>query len=247
MEKSKQLVLYTVFGSIQVASIVGLNNNKQIFKLKTLVFTDSLTMNKDESITIIGSQGQITFWHNVNQWKSFQTLICHNMAPIYSLSLNPSDNLLISCSYDSTINVIRKSDQQWIIIQIIQVEVHGLSLCFINDDYFVFQPIDLKVQVYQYQRSKDNFVKVKEIAIEGIEYHLDTSFFQYNAAKDILIKSNAQFLNFISDFENFEQLTKSSLFFLGNRISSALSNNGDYLIVINNFEKKFIIYMLKES
>ncbi|CAD8162173.1 unnamed protein product [Paramecium octaurelia] len=193
MEKSNQLVLFTVHGYIKVSSIVGLNNNKHNLKLNTLVFIDSLTMNKEESIIIIGSQGQIDFWENVSCWRCIQTLICHNVAPIYCLCLNQSETLLISCAFDRSINISAKQGQQWIVKQIINLDIHGFSLLFIDDNCFVFQSIELKILVYQWKGEEDIFVQVKDIIIQGKEHHLDSSKFQYNADKDIILKKMDNF------------------------------------------------------
>ncbi|CAD8159273.1 unnamed protein product [Paramecium pentaurelia] len=146
--------------------------------------------NNDNLIISCSHDCTINFWIKQKQWLCQQTISDHQ-DQIYSLSLNEQQNKLISCSKDSYILVIEQStqDQQWYVTQKIKVDQFGYRICFINDNFFIFQPYcQEQMHVYEMDSHRQIYMKTKEIFVNCDSIYCELLFSQqYLKLKCILV------------------------------------------------------------
>ncbi|CAD8122028.1 unnamed protein product [Paramecium sonneborni] len=217
-----------------------INDNKFIIQKKLLGHTyyiRCMIINIDDNLIISsGCDKTIRFWSQDNFWDCSQ-IIKNNFNWVYALSLNEQSNYLISCGDDLFILVFKYSQDNhlWIQTQKIQTEFGGFRLCFVNDNFFIFQPIHQQnLQIFQTQNQDQPYEKINEIKINGC--HNDTCFFpsQYIKQKQILIFKNGCFINIIRRIENNQFILDHSIQFEHNSLFGSISSDGKYLITWDN-------------
>ncbi|CAD8211291.1 unnamed protein product [Paramecium pentaurelia] len=172
-----------------------------------------LVLNYNEDMIISGSSDStIKFWMKQNQWLCQQTIKDHTN-DVYGLSLNQQQHKVISCGFDNQILIIEQSQYYsiWIVIEKIEVETHGIRICFINDNLFTFQPYGIEqMHVYEINNTNRQYSKIKDIIVKG-EY--DQVFFPQQYIKQKCLLVNEQLVEF------------GDLYIFG-----CMSDDGQYLI-----------------
>ncbi|CAD8110028.1 unnamed protein product [Paramecium sonneborni] len=228
-------------------------NNQWICKQKLNEHTSSiycLILNNNEDIIISGSSDKsIKFWIKQNEWINSQTITDHTDS-VYGLSMNDSQNKVISCGYDKLLLIIEQlqKDQQWNIIQKIQVEQYGRRICFINDNLFTFLPNSKEqMDVYEMNSTNISYSKTKEIMVKcGSE---GNCFFpqQYIKQKCLIVSKNGFYVNLIRKQENGNFIIEQSIDFGTNNLYGLMSDNGEYLIIWNGKKKEIQIRKYQEK
>ncbi|CAD8055275.1 unnamed protein product [Paramecium sonneborni] len=210
-----------------------------------------LIVNNIEDLIISGSRDKtIKFWdkkksQNQQLWECSQT-ISHHTNWVYSLSLSSSQKKLISCSEDCQILIIQQQlSLEWCVIQVIQVEIEGVRLCFINDTIFTVQPYEGKyMQIYELNE-QDQYIKTRDLAVKG-DNEVCRAFFpqQYISQKKLLINKNGYHINLICYDNSGEFIIVQSINFGEvpyGQLYGTLSDNGQYIITWDRKSKEFQI------
>ncbi|CAK63416.1 unnamed protein product (macronuclear) [Paramecium tetraurelia] len=209
-----------------------------------------LIMNIKEDLIISGSDDStIKFWtKNNNNWSLHQTLNEHKKE-VKSLSLNDSQNQLISCSFWNEILVTEfKSTQNlWVTIQRISVDMNGYSLCFISDTLFTFQPHELKVmQIYELDKNTKQFVMTNLVKIKSDDNRCDFFPQQFNKEKQVLLHKNGRTINIIKTIDSRQFIPVQYIENCDNYLYGAMTHDAQYLVTWDNEEKEIKIRKYKE-
>ncbi|CAK62879.1 unnamed protein product (macronuclear) [Paramecium tetraurelia] len=213
-----------------------------------------LIMNNKEDCIISGSNDTtIKFWVQENQqWKCNQTLLDHK-GYIRCLSLNISQNMLISCGQDKLLLIIQQNNNNkiWNTIQKISVERQGYSLCFITDQMFTFQPYSINIMhIYQLNTKSQQFIKIEqEVSINsgsGCSQFFPQKFIK---EKQILLNKNGQNVNLIRLHGNGQFKTEQSIQNKGDccGLFGIISNDGSYLVTYESQSKEIKVRIYREK
>ncbi|CAD8137767.1 unnamed protein product [Paramecium octaurelia] len=185
------------------------------------------------------SDKKIKFWQKENQWAFSQTITDLN-STVYALSLNESQNKLISCVWDYLIMVMEQSEQNkyWTVIQKIAVKIKGCRLCFIDNNTFAFQPFEKEyVHIYEMSNTNKQFTKTKDIPVEGGQ---DYNFFpqQFIKSKCMLVNKNGSNVSLIRIKSNFEFIIQQSIDFRTHFAFGYMTDDGQYLVTWDDNSKE---------
>ncbi|CAD8187191.1 unnamed protein product [Paramecium octaurelia] len=168
------------------------------------------------------------------------------------LSLNISQNQLISCGEDQLLLIISQgSNKKQNTIQKILTQNYGYSLCFITDSMFTFQPQQLNIMhIYQLNTISQQFIKIEqEVSIKSDA--TCSQFFPQKFIKDkqILLNKNGQNVNLIRLNGNGEFKTEYSIENKGDccGLFGTISNDGNYLVTYETLRKEIIIRLYREK
>ncbi|CAD8101483.1 unnamed protein product [Paramecium primaurelia] len=232
-----QKSLSFISGSYDRSIILWEAQENKIFNCKQVLegHTDDincLIINNNDDVIISGSDDKtIRIWIKNDKWQSLQTLTYHN-GSVFCISMNETQNQLISCAADNLIVVSQKDQDSslWNIQQTIKVE-WGSRLCFISNTLFTYQPYNKKQMIiYEQNKLNQQFVKQKEIAVK---FGKDCFWYfpqKYIQSKQLLLNKNGSSLNLIKIKENGEFLQEQIIDFDDNYIHGAISDDGEYLI-----------------
>ncbi|CAD8213940.1 unnamed protein product [Paramecium pentaurelia] len=204
-----------------------------------------LILNNNEDILISSSSDHtIKFWIKKDKWICQQTITNHTNY-VDQLSLNDLENQVISCGWDKQILVIEysKYNQEWIVIQNIEVECEGRKLCFINNNLFTFQPEKgNQMHIYEINGLTKKFTKTKDIIVNQSnddKYGLFGQ--QFIRQKQLLVDKHDKCVNLIRKTQNDEFQVEQSIQFDSNCLYGQMSDDGDdYLgqIIQRNINQK---------
>ncbi|CAD8122655.1 unnamed protein product [Paramecium sonneborni] len=211
-----------------------------------------LIVSKSGKFIISGSlDTTIIIWKKVqNIWNWFQTLQYHKKK-IISLSLNHSENQMISCAHEETMIQIAtyNSDTQfWTKTHIIKTNQWGLSLHFINETLFTFQPYNSKIfQLYTKQNGKKEFFKIKDIQLNKSGQSI-ISFPQiFNNTKSLLLLKNGPQIVIFRITQDQQFIIDGLINFYSDEIIGSITPDFQYLVTWDNQSKNLQIRKLVEQ
>ncbi|CAK89356.1 unnamed protein product (macronuclear) [Paramecium tetraurelia] len=192
-----------------------------------------LIMNNKEDLIISGSDDKtIRFWVKRNNiWRLNQTLTDH-VQEIKSISLNGSENQLVSCSTGYEIIVFKlNTEQQWMKKQQIQVDQEGYSLYFLSDTLFTFlsHKSDL-LYIYEFDEPQQQFIKTKQIKLISGDKTIDYFPQQYNKEKQILLVKIGKTINIIKTIDQQQFVPVQFIENKDNYLYGAMTNDAEYLV-----------------
>ncbi|CAD8044306.1 unnamed protein product [Paramecium primaurelia] len=185
-----------------------------------------LINNKDQMIISGSLDKTIKFWQYTEKWLCIQT-ITHHSGAVYGMCLNEQQNKLISCGRDKKILIIQQENNEWTVKQIIEVEICGLRICFINDT-FTFQPFN-HPEMHIYEFIDNQYKKTKQISIKngsGCDILFPQKFIKQ---KQLLINKNGSYIHFIRVYPNSEFIVEQSIDLKTEFIYGTISNDGKYI------------------
>ncbi|CAD8115381.1 unnamed protein product [Paramecium primaurelia] len=251
MKKSDQFISGDCKGSILIWQK---NNNQWNRSYSFKGHKDAircLILNNNEDILISSSSDHtIKFWIKQDKWICQQTITNHNNY-VDQLSLNDLENQVISCGWDKQILVIEysKYNQEWIVIQNIEVECEGRKLCFINNNLFTFQPEKgNQMHIYELNGLTKKFTKTKDIIVnqsDDDQYGLFGQ--QFIRQKQLLVDKHYKCVNLIRKTQNDEFKVEQSIKFDSNCLYGQMSDDGEYLITWDKSSKEIQIRILTEK
>ncbi|CAD8196157.1 unnamed protein product [Paramecium pentaurelia] len=238
MKKRNHFISGSKDGSIIIWSI---DNNQQWYYQQRLEEHNEkilcLILNECEDLLISSSWDKtIKFWNNTTKWISTQTILDHN-EQVWSISMSPSQTKLISCGNDRIILILehKKKENFWIIVQKINVEVRGYRICFLSDNSFVFQQwISNLMNFYQYDETKNEFKKKRDIIVKSGNSCDYLSPLQYIDNKSLLVNKNGFHINMIRRNEEETLKTEFTINFDTNYIYISISRDGEFLATWDN-------------
>ncbi|CAD8111338.1 unnamed protein product [Paramecium sonneborni] len=203
-----------------------------------------LINNNEDQIISCSADKSIKFWNQENQWQCNQTLSLHSNS-ITSISINQSNQYLISCARDDNLIYIyqqQDNNKLWIKFQEINIDQWGMRVCFIDNYTFAFQPMN-KVKMYIFEQNNQNnlFIKTREVKVEAgnnCYYHFPLNYIE---SKQILVNRNSSKINFIRKQSNGSYETELVIDYEANRIFGAITNDGQYLVTWDDVSKQFQI------
>ncbi|CAD8064948.1 unnamed protein product [Paramecium sonneborni] len=241
-----------VSGSKDMTIIIWMMKNNVILEVQRILNAHSdwivcLIINNNDNLIISGSDDKsIKFWIKQNNWKHSQTLLNHN-GRIRSLSLNQSQNQLISCAAQDDRILVYQSENNntWILIQVIQQ--CGQRICFLNDYIFTVQQMKTQeMQIYELNLQNKLFYQAKNIYVQsgnGCDWLFPKQFIK---TKQLLINKNGQNLNIIKLRNNGEIITEQSIDFQTYFFYGAVTDDGEYLVTWNAKTQEMQVRIYKE-
>ncbi|CAD8171812.1 unnamed protein product [Paramecium octaurelia] len=200
-----------------------------------------MIMNDNENVIISGSRdNSIKFWKKGQQWTCIQTLKNHD-AWVSNLSLNHSQNQLISCqAWGDKLLVFQldTNSQLWILKQTI-ITTFGYSLCFIDDEQFVYQPKGIDVlHIYQIEEGTKNYRKREDLQLNSISESYDNFSMQFIKENSQLIHKSGKCL-YLTKIENNQLILEQQIKFETEYIVGAITVNGGYFVTYDDKNKGF--------
>ncbi|CAD8109495.1 unnamed protein product [Paramecium primaurelia] len=251
MKKQNQLISGDGDGSIIFWS--KNNNNQWDYSQIIKAHNDSircLILNTNEDMIVSsGGDNSIKFWIKQNEWICQQIITNHNSC-VCQLSLNDQENIVISCGMDKQILVIQYSqqDQKWIVIDNIKTKSYGDRICFINNQYFAFQPSrGEQIHIYELNSVNNKFDRKKDIFLnEGNDF---SGLFpqQFIKSKQLLLNKHYQYIYLIRKTQNDEFKIEQSIEFSSTSIYGYMSDDGEYLITWDDSSKEIQIRKYQEK
>ncbi|CAD8126286.1 unnamed protein product [Paramecium sonneborni] len=243
---SKQTNMFVSGGDDQTIKIWSLGANNQFSQqqaLQTQSWILSSLLKKDDSQLFIGCwDGRLLiFQKNGNSYSEFQNINSHK-AQIYSISLNNSQNTILTQGWDKKLVIFSSQGGNWKEEKSIQLEKNGFRASFIDNDQFIYQPLEsASTELYQVSYNKN--IEKKNVNLDLPVCQDDKAFFvnQYNEQKGLFsIKINN--MVFVMKKGNGDQYQKlNTINFQDNQIFGTLSPNFDYLVAWSKSAKSYKI------
>ncbi|CAD8120379.1 unnamed protein product [Paramecium sonneborni] len=249
--KNHNIVSGSLEGSIVIQPYSLIASSKYIQKLKghddIMCLAISPIM---EDFLVTGSRdNQIKLWSSINQqYSCSQTIIDHNNC-VCGLSINQSENQIISCSLDQMILILEKiktiNQQTGFYYKKSMLINLGIDYVVQIIQFLFFNPIHTKIKNYK------QFVKSSEFSIKN-EGNACYYFFpsQFNLKKNILIIKNKNNINVIkvqlSTSQNIQLNLNQIIGFGDNCIFGTLSFDGEYLITWDENSRQIQIRKYQE-
>ncbi|CAD8125481.1 unnamed protein product [Paramecium sonneborni] len=234
MKHQNQFLTYS-FGFIQLwkKNIYGYWSCFQ--ELSNINLNECLIVNDAEDQIILNSDNIIRFYVKSQIWILQSELNVHT-EQICTMSLNSEENKLISSGYDNFICIFEKQDNNlWVLNQKISIQNCGKALCFITDNIFAFQSKTGKsIQIYRFNKQSQQFNYESETLVIGNSDQQEKILI-YNPEKQILVNKTHNYINIIQVRKNGELHVGQSINFYTNQIGCTLSQDGEYLITLDNF------------
>ncbi|CAD8186380.1 unnamed protein product [Paramecium octaurelia] len=193
---------------------------------------NKIIMNNNENLIITGGNDSsimfLKFEKDIqNQQKVFQL-----KSQVLNLILNEVEDELISSDNEGTIYVIKKLYQDnWNVSQNI-ITNPGFKLTFIDTNQFVYQSNKGDLQVFKLHDGKYKQIQTLDLKGEGNQNicHIPQVFIKQ---KSILISINYKQINIIKKNQNGDLEISKSIELSKNPVYGGLSNNGQYLITLD--------------
>ncbi|CAD8196866.1 unnamed protein product [Paramecium octaurelia] len=247
LQQFNSLISTSEEGQIHVWSMVPIAKPLIIKKFDApSSLVSCLLYNESYDVIITGSNNNIKFWKNPMKWLLIQSIDDHKGA-VWALSLNQDENKLISCGWDKMILITeRQKNEIWVVVQKVAVKDYGYRLCFLDDDYFLYQPI--------FQRSiglfsiLNNGCKVEKIAEkELVERHTECNAFfpmQFEKNKKIILNKIGDKI-VILKVKGKEQIQiVQSINCNSHNIFGKMSDDGQFLVIWDESSNKLQIRKL---
>ncbi|CAD8064193.1 unnamed protein product [Paramecium sonneborni] len=216
-------------------------------------YIQCLIMNNQENLIISGSQDKtIKFWAQEIDWQCQFTFSGHNNS-VRSISLNSSNNQLISCAEEELqilIIQLQNDLKTWALAFEIKVDYWGYSVIFINDHLFSFQPHKID-QIYLFQKKniQENQFQFKQCIEVKCEDDCTALFPQmYLKSKQILMTKNGRYINLIRKNKNGQFTTEQSIQNADNccGLYGSMTFDGEYLFTWEDQNHQIIVRKFKE-
>ncbi|CAD8203974.1 unnamed protein product [Paramecium pentaurelia] len=247
--QSNQVLIGNSNGTIKIFQKNGINNCRYLIKSKEHKgFITQLIINKDEQLLISSSiDGKIKFWNSTQLINCIQTIDC-NLDGVLGISLNQSENQLISCGKQHKIVVMQKSNinQLWFISQEIQVQSYGYRLSFIQDNAFTYQPFFIeKLEIYQSNQENLLYNKINEVNVK--KCYMDCLFPQIFIKNKSLLINKMGNLIYIFQIKDLTDIVQVQIIdFNTYNIYGAVSDDGDFLFTWDDNTDLITIRKLEE-
>ncbi|CAD8162077.1 unnamed protein product [Paramecium octaurelia] len=229
--------------SIKIWTLNANNQFQQQQEIKTQSWPISSLLKQDDSQLIVGlwNGNLLIFNKNGNEYQLSKEIQAHQ-GQIYSISLNDSQDSLLTLGWDKKIKVYAQDGRIWKEATEIQLNQNGFRGSFISDDDIVFQPSESEsTEFYKYLKNTKVIQKQRNVLNLGVAQE-DKAFFpvQWNKPKGLFtIKLNKK-LFVIKGNDNQFQVVKT-FEFSDERIFGAVTPNFDYLIIWNKKAKTYEI------
>ncbi|CAK92786.1 unnamed protein product (macronuclear) [Paramecium tetraurelia] len=247
LQKFNSLISTSQEGQIHVWSMVPIAKPIIIKKFDApSSLVSCLLYNESYDIIITGSNNIINFWKNPMKWLLIQSINDHSGA-VWALSLNQNENKLISCGWDKTILITaRQNNESWVVVQKIVVKDYGYRLCFLDDDYFLYQP--------QFTRStvlfsiSDNGCKVKQVKeISLVQNQKDCDAFfpmQFEKQKKIILNKFGNTIMVLKVIGKEQIQIVQFINFNSHHVFGRMSDDGEFLVIWDESSNKLQIRKL---
>ncbi|CAD8193544.1 unnamed protein product [Paramecium octaurelia] len=210
-----------------------------------------LFLEEEECIISGSADFSIKFWNTTQKdkykWSCLQTIQNHS-SEIWALSINQSQDILISSGEDGVILVIEQNSKIWIVKQIIQVKEFGYRISFVGNNVFCFQPVSGK-QLHVYQMNNNqSFIKSKDIILQEGNCNCKPYFpATYIKQKSLLISKVGCKINLISICHNSEEEIDFGTTDGWGYIYGSISDDGVYIATWDYKSQEIQIRELKEK
>ncbi|CAD8116831.1 unnamed protein product [Paramecium primaurelia] len=251
MKKSNQFVS----GSGDTSIIIwSLNDQLQWFNsYKLLGHTGimlCLIIDSSENVIFSGnSDSLIKIWDKQNNNYLCKQTLNENKGDILSISLNPEQNILISCVEEQNYLIVYQNKHNlWNIYQKIEIQLWGYRLCFIDNKSFTFQSnLSKFMEIYEINQETKLFTQINQVPVKTSS-QCDALFpQQYIQQKSILINKNGQFINLFRIIPNISIQSQESIKFGSEYIYGALDKNAEYLITWDDYSQQIQLRKYKEE
>ncbi|CAD8169452.1 unnamed protein product [Paramecium octaurelia] len=230
---------------IKMRSLFGVNNQKIQMKIhaNNNLFTCFAICEK-KNLIVAGLEKLIYFWE-----ESGQCVVKLDLKEIdeiddwvFSLRFNESQNKLITCYGNNTIAIIQQQNnniQSWKIIQLIVLNNFGAQAYFFGDDIFVVHPwMSKTMQVYKFCEENYLFKLSNSFLLEGEGQQCNSFQTIYIKQRRLFIKQDKNILCLFLIDKNQEFQVFQKVKFEGNFIFGTISDDGQWLIIWEEFSKQ---------
>ncbi|CAD8136555.1 unnamed protein product [Paramecium octaurelia] len=202
----------------------------------------SIIINKsDDQILSSSSDNSILVWgKKQNIWECIQNIDVHQNS-VYQLSFNQSYTQFSSCSYDRNLIIWSlNQEQEWKKQQIIKHQSQSFRACFIQDNQIVLQQNSHRY-IEIYTRNQANiFVNTQKIELQYLNVDLSSfSPLQFVVNKQILLLKHNNKTLILRRKQNWKFQIEEEIDEEG---VGTLTNDGKYLLLINNKLRSLQIY-----
>ncbi|CAD8105696.1 unnamed protein product [Paramecium sonneborni] len=202
-----------------------------------------LELNRSENLIISGSMDdKIKFWILQDEWIQSEIFINHEQ-PVQALSLSKSEQLLVSCSNNVILlnQVINQGDFQVQQIQKIDLLFPIYRISFINNNIFVFQSSESKLQFYVKENNSLKFFSGQEIQIQPNKQCYQYSPSIYLNEKDLLFFKSGQSINIIKNVNDKQFIVQQSIQLKAIESFIAISEDSQYMGIWDQVSKEIQI------
>ncbi|CAD8094841.1 unnamed protein product [Paramecium primaurelia] len=206
--------------------------------------------NKGNQILSCSCDKSIRVWRKNEQQKWIQVQVLNNhQAYVRCISFSKSQELFVSCGEDKTIIVWEIDEfKEWKLKQKIQNDDYGYRICFIENNYMIWQPRNINQSIiYQLNSNLDQF----EQSNQNIQLLKQSNGYQnffpsiYNENKQIVINKHGRYVYVLKKLIN-DQFLISQVIEVGHYCNyGSLSPNGEYLVIWDEESKYFYIRKAK--
>ncbi|CAD8193818.1 unnamed protein product [Paramecium pentaurelia] len=206
--------------------------------------------NKGNQILSCSCDKSIRVWRKNEQQKWIQVQVLNNhQAYVRCISFSKSQELFVSSGEDKMIIVWEIDEfKEWKLKQIIQNDDYGYRICFVDNNYLIWQPRNINQSIiYQLNSNLDQF----EQSNQNIQLLKQSNGYQnffpsiYNENKQIVINKHGRYVYVLKKLIN-DQFLISQVIEVGHYCNyGSLSPNGEYLVIWDEESKYFQIRKAK--
>ncbi|CAD8094420.1 unnamed protein product [Paramecium primaurelia] len=229
-------------------------SNPYIYNKK--IQTSCLVLNSKEDLVIQGNKNSTI---NILAVDFQQNKITHlyslkkHTEWVSSLSLNNSENLLLTCGYQETIIWKKDQDNKWkFMTEVIKYStpIYPDRALFLKDDQFIlFKSRNGSTSAIVYQQNKLDFTKYYEIQLNTIptlEFKLYQTF-EFRPELNLLFVRYKEYIYILRKQDNGKYKIAYQQCYKTDYIYGTLSNNGQYLVIYDESQKLHNIYELQNN
>ncbi|CAD8116178.1 unnamed protein product [Paramecium sonneborni] len=206
--------------------------------------------NKGNQILSCSCDKSIRIWRKNQQFKWIQVQVLTNhQAYVRCISFCKSQDMFVSCGEDKII-IVWEIDQfkEWKLKQIIRNSDYGYRICFVDDQYLIWQPRNInQAIIYQWNSNLNQF----DQSYQNIQLLQSSNGYQnffpsiYNEEKQLIINKHGRYVYVLKKLINNTFLI-SQVIEVGHYCNyGSLSKNGEYLVIWDEDSRNFVIRKYK--
>ncbi|CAD8112146.1 unnamed protein product [Paramecium primaurelia] len=228
--------------TIKIWTLNANNTFQQSQEIITQSWPLSSLLKQDDSQLFAGlwNGNLLIFNKNGNEYKLQKEIQSHK-SQIYSISLNDSQDTLLTLGWDKQIKIYLPDGNIWQETSNVILDKNGFRASFISDDQIIYQPLESgSTQFFQFNKNK-KMIYNQNIALNIGVAKEDKAFFpiQWNKQKGLFtIKLEKKLYVIKKENDNKCQIVKT-FDFSDERTFGAVTPNFDYVIVWNKKVKGY--------
>ncbi|CAD8119025.1 unnamed protein product [Paramecium sonneborni] len=202
--------------------------------------------NKGDQIISCSSDKSIRIWRKNQQlnWIQVQVLVNHQ-AYVRCISFSKSQEKFVSCGEDKIIIVWEIDEfKEWKLKQIIRNSDYGYRICFVDDQFLIWQPRNInQAIIYEWNSNLNQF----DQSLQNIQLLQSSNGYQnffpsiYNEEKQIIINKHGRYVYVLKKLIN-NTIIISQVIEVGHYCNyGSLSQNGEYLVIWDEDSRNFVI------